>query len=390
VELDSERIRVSHDGRKVGIASFPTTGGEITVVVGPKTDTLRLKALFAALGEDKLGGNQVRFERASWVTPTVRDESDFTPAFLLNLLQEITVLSTQLFGGPGRKRVAIIHGGVKGRPLLQKSITNQVLARSQTFLCEVIDSDSLLEYKLAILATAKDLVRPLREWEHLLSAGGEDPFSKWKTIAARFQLRDQSSFSLGMLYKLCRPPFPYGLRVILYKCLRYWQWKGAYQVANKNLDETGFWGMFVNLDSVFETYVGRVWTTALKDFQWERPTYYYRLEKLEDEDAGGERAIRPDHLFLNSRKKTLLVIDAKYTTEGGTRNQVFQMVSYLDYSYPNIDESYSRIGAIVFPGANWKVKRVKGFGKQIYVIEMPIERKSLEPRIEEFIEAASI
>src|SRR6476659_2118418 len=120
VELDSERIRVSHDGRKVGIASFPTTGGEITVVVGPKTDTLRLKALFAALGEDQLGGNQVRFERASWVTPTVRDESDFTPAFLLNLLQEITVLSTQLFGGPGRKRVTTIHGGVKGRPLLQK------------------------------------------------------------------------------------------------------------------------------------------------------------------------------------------------------------------------------------------------------------------------------
>jgi hypothetical protein len=79
VELDSERIRVSHDGRKVGIASFPTAGGEITVVVGPKTDTLRLKALFAALGEDRLGGNQVRFERASWVTPTVRDESDFTP-----------------------------------------------------------------------------------------------------------------------------------------------------------------------------------------------------------------------------------------------------------------------------------------------------------------------
>jgi len=92
ISLVDDPIRIVHDGRKVGIGSFVTPKGEVSFSISPKEESIRLKALFQALGPDA-AKSQVRFDRATATAPTTPQEDDFTPAFLLGLLEDISSFS---------------------------------------------------------------------------------------------------------------------------------------------------------------------------------------------------------------------------------------------------------------------------------------------------------
>ena len=174
ISLVDDPIRVVHDGRKVGIGPFSTPKGEVNFSISPKEESIRLKTLFQALGPDA-AKSQVRFDRATAIAPTTPKEDDFTPAFLLGLLEDISSVSVQFLAAALRKKNVLVRGGVRGRPLIRKYVMDLILGRGFGIYCEVLDDESLREYTVVLVATAVDVVSLLRGWEEMLLAAEHDP-----------------------------------------------------------------------------------------------------------------------------------------------------------------------------------------------------------------------
>jgi hypothetical protein len=78
-------------------------------------------------------------------------------------------------------------------------------------------------------------------------------------------------------------------------------------------------------------------------------------------------------------------VDAKYRLDIGSRDQVYQMCSYLGYEYPDSEAVKSKIGLLVYPGIDWKVGKLDGFDKEVYCIQLPITNELKQPEIENFL-----
>ena len=380
ISLVDDPIRVVHDGRKVGIGSFSTPKGEVNFSISPKEESIRLKTLFQALGPDA-AKSQVRFDRATAIAPTTPREDDFTPAFLLGLLEDISSVSVQFLAAALRKKNVLVRGGVRGRPLIRKYVMDLILGRGFGIYCEVLDDESLREYTVVLVATAVDVVSLLRGWEEMLLAAEHDPKKSLNYIVSRFGVRDATEFRLPLLFRLCRPPFPYGLRDILYKCLQYWRWRGDFGTAEDRTHLLGFWRMSIGLDDVFERYVQKIWRESLGEgFEDKgKQKYTYSIKGFDGSKA--DRSIEPDCIFLDKTSGTLFVVDAKYRTDVGARDQVFQMVTYLDYTYPDLENVNSKVGVLVYPGDVWRTGVVNDFGKNVYFVQMPVREKVCHPEI---------
>jgi len=378
VEIDSDPPRVIHDGRRIGIGSFLSGGTGIKFAVGTKTDEAALKNIYQAL-EGKPGMHRyAKFGNISSISPTEAGEDDFTPAYLLRLLDEIVDSSMHLLGASYRKREIDVIGGIRGRPRVRKLAKEIEMGKYWQFPCEVLDNTGLKEYAQALLETARSITTQLEDWHDLVPTHRLDSISKLRFIAARFGSLTSVSFNPSTLFKLCRSPFPYGLRSILYKCLRYWQWRMGFRMADVRDLSLGYYHLVVQMDSLFEMYVGEVWSESLgNDFEWEKgPSYSYQINGMNE--VSDDRVIMPDHCYLHRPSNTLFVVDAKYRVDVGSRDQIYQMLSYLSFNYPHDitqtshDKNGQIIGVLVYPGTEWEIGEITGFDQRLFCARLPI------------------
>ncbi len=384
IEFAKDAMRVSHDGRKVGIGSFASKEGEIHFVIAPKFERLALKNLFSALDPTTAAHDFVHFENVTHHGDAQQASDEFTPSFLLALLNEIVAALQHLLNATQLRKEILVQGGIKGRPLLEESYRNLLLGTQSGFLCQVPEERGLRYYALILLATAKDIGARLDEWGELIADLHSQQLARVRYALTLFGVTNPGAMTRGLLYKLARPPFPFGLKDILYKCLSYWQWRGAFSLSEEGT-AFGYWGLIVELDRAFETYVGHVWHQSSRDtHKWLRsPLYDYVIEGFHE--SSDQRRVNPDHLFINHNAKRLIVVDAKYREVIGTRDQVYQMISYLDFDYPELSD-YQRTGILVFPGDQFVVRSVSGFHHPLYCMEIPVEPSLYQSRVTQFLE----
>lgn len=360
-------IRTSYDGRKVGFGTFVAAGTKIHFSIAPKTNTLRLKTLFQAL-ESHVDAAHIRYTRVVSNAPAQQGKDDFTFTFLLRLLDEIGAASTFLLNASYKKRETLIRGGIKGRPLLEKSFKRLMLGKEFGIICQMLDDEGLRDYAVVLLRTAESVANLLDKWYDLTGYQHHATLNRIKFIAAHLASRSGQSFSRSLLYKVCRPPFPYGLRDILYKCMLYWQWGGDFRLAEQGATTSGFWGVVIDLDLIYQTYVGHSWHHSLGDeFTWfQAPSFPYVVE------GQANRKIILDHLYVGKNNNLALIVDAKYSRNIAAEDHLYQMLSYQNYRYSEWSNSYQKIGFLIYPGDDWVISKIDGFEAEIYAVQMPI------------------
>lgn len=388
IEDRGEGRKLRYDGRRVGIGHFRADDKDVTFQLLPKVETLRLKNLFSALGEEHIKHNRGRFEKLDSRSPVTQDEGNFTPSFLLALLEEIRQFASRFNPVFLRRKEIFVKGGVKGRPLLRKSITNILLGRQLGWNCEVLDNAGLHRYIVVLLATAHDIEETLKEWAPLLKTTNEEPREALKEIQAHLGTRDTSPFSTSLLMQICRPPYPFGLRDILLKCLRYWRWKGYYRADDQSLRDSSYYGLVVQMDSLFDDYVGIAFRKSLdSSFAWQRNfTYEFTLTDEKDNHSN-KRGIDPDHIFASEDGRRAFIVEVKYKEEVD-RSDLFQILAYLTFHYPKsrhmpaLDNSFTKIGVLAYPGAEWKCKSVSNFDSLLFIMELPIKQNGISELLE--------
>jgi hypothetical protein len=391
LKIDDDPIHVSHDGRRIGLGSFVLQGETIHFVIEPKIGEPMLKSIVQALPKEESLHKFSRFEGLSSAGPTEKGEDDLTPAYLLGLLDEIVDASSRLLESSTRKREVIVQGGIKGRPLLARTVRDLELGRGTKFYCEVLDDSGLREYAAVLLETARSISSLLEEWRHLLPSLEDRPLLRLRSIASRMGVWNSGGFNLSMLHRLCRPPFPYGLKDILYKCLRYWQWRAGYRLSGHGHVSMGYHHLVIFLDRLFEKYVGESLNASCSgDYEWiESPRFEYQVDGLED--VSSDRKIEPDHCFVHRDGALLIVADAKYREDVASTEQAYQILSYVSYDY-SMQEGFTNygnpdriVGLLVYPGTKWEVGTVRGFGVEAYCVMLPVKPQLYHPELHDFV-----
>jgi len=389
IRFDRNPILTRYDGRKVGFGSFSSSGDrEVHFVIAPKTNSLRLQNLFQALGK-YVNLNHIRFDSIVSSAPTEQAKDDFTFAFLLKLLEEIVISSTHLLNAAYKRKEIAVQGGVKGRPLLVKSMKNMVLGRNTGIICEVLDDEGLQDYAAVLLATARSIGELLEDWHEITAQKQHDSLAKLRYITSRFSNQTNVPFNRSLLYKVCRPPFPYGLKDVLYKCMRYWQWQGAMKISNAGNASYGYWSVVMELDLIFQDYVGFSWHTSLEpQFKW-HPNKEFKYLLRRPDGVNTEQKIKPDHLFIDQGSNLMLIVDAKYSEKIAAEDQIYQIAAYLSYCYEESLNCNDKIGILVYPGDTWQVEPVLGFRERIYCVRLPIQPHLKQVEIAKFLATAT-
>lgn len=376
LRFDSDPIRITHDGRKIGIGSFKAAGVEIHFSILPKEESIALTSLIEALSDSTDLDDYVRFERKLSHAPTSNAPSDFSFSFQKQLLEKILKSIRDISGANNSKKLIHSIGGIKGRPLISRSISNLLLARTIGIQCEVLDSIDLAAHITVLFATARSL-------NHNLSLIAQinpkyactDLNGIYKQTISRFPNVDVRKFNRSILYKVCRPPYPFGLKNVLSECLLYWMWKGNYSIGlDKNLE---YEEISIDLDMLFERYVGLVFEASAGHafIKKEKSSFAYYLSSNSDTITQTEqRKIIPDFIFTSRTSKALLIVDAKYRNVIATSDQVAQIISYLEYQgYDAADEMKSRVGILAYPGERYEVSELGPFSRKIYAVKIPIK-----------------
>lgn len=392
LNLKSADIRIVHDGRRIGAGAFRVHGEQVNFVISPKLAQQDFALIFDALAShtEELRTHFHLVSPAESV-PAVGEQDLFTPFFLHALLHEIVEASVHLFNISLKTNTVIARGGVRGRPLLQKSATNMITGRGWGLFCEVRDPAGLRDYAVVLLETAKSIERRLSDWAEIWPQSDLAYHSKKQFVLTHLQSLSHARFTRALLYKVCRPPFPYGLREILYKCLRYWEWQGRFKASETDASGFDYTSVVIFLDKIFEIYVREVWRHSLRSGVVLRSQYNfpYTVELCNEDVAvhSSTGSIKPDHIFWDQLNKTLLIVDAKYSREVGAEEHLYQMLSYLSYDYPDY-QTDRRCGVLVYPGTNWKVEQLVGFSQKIYCIQIPIQSELYMEEVDRFVTKA--
>ena len=373
IDVNAPSVRVRHNGRKVGVGSFQFRENKIHFRIAPKTEAIKLKILNEALQEKGALSSLAKFSSLSR-GPMSEGDDDFTPIYLLGLLDEIVASSKFLLSTNYKKKQVVSRGGVKGRPLLMKTLIDFELGKGANVYCETLDNKSLREYALILFETANSIISILNDWSSIVDEKKMLDASKLKFLSSRFGLSNTVGFSPSLVFKVCRPPFPYGLKEVLYKCLRYWKWQYQFHLEEPGQAFFDYFHIIVELDRLFELYVGKVWKTVLGDlFEASSGTKFkYRVSKSDTFGIKSASAIILDHSFYNKNKKEMIVVDAKYRKDVATNTQIYQMLAYSSYLYPFESGIENIAGILVYPGSVFSYGEVSGFDKRIYYMQLPI------------------
>jgi len=372
VEHYSDPIRMVHDGRKIGIGFFRTTDGtEISVSISPKMESLKLQPLMKALKIADILHAPVYFENYQGtisINETDRDQECFTPARVMALLGELASFSQNVNNELLVSNILQNRNKIRGRVQIERTLV-QLLSGHMNFISNIKVPEGLRPYKIILLATAQHIEDTLLEWP-LLDEYKGDIVNKVRLISRNLGLNESSSFSINMIFQLCRPPYPFGFKEILSQCRQYWCWLDRLTTNQDGHSYSSFRAMTIALDEMFETYVGHAWQRSLgQDVEWRaKPNYDYIIGAGNEATTG---KLKPDHLFIDHDHKEILIVDAKYRIDKAASDQVEQLMAYLDYKYDEWPD-YKKKGYIVYPGDTLHISEVQNFEHLLYTVDLPV------------------
>lgn len=372
VELDADPVRVSHDGQRIGIGAFNSLGRQVQFTIGPKV-AMSVHELVRALHGTDYFGHLAAFEAKGDRSDIQQRDDELAPAFLVSLHRDIADYAARHVDVTHHRRKEFVGWRLRGRPVTGDIVRRLCAGRFDGVVCEVYDDRAFEDYADVLVGTASSIRDTLKSWGDIIEPINADLDAATRLIFGKLGHLTGAGFSVAKLLRICRPPFPLGLRGLLYSCLRYWKWRGSLGLAKGDAAAGGFWQLSLRLDQLFERYVGVKWSSSLSGgFQWSpSPAFQYEVRN-EDSGESQVQEIIPDHLFVAHDRKLLLVVDAKYRTDIGARDQVYQMASYLAYEYGSEFDCDSRIGVLVYPGETWKAFSVSPFHPRIFAVQMPV------------------
>jgi len=380
--FDAEGLRVDYDGRKVGFGSFNNKLGKTTFSIAPKVDEFDVTTLFNCIDSLNLSNKVIQLENNQEADVQDGVDNQFSWSFLLGLLDEINDFGVHNFLIFNSKKV--LHGrtSIIGRPIAKSLVMN--MTRGQFGVdCEVLDNYRQRQYASLFFATAKSIYRDLNNWKAIIRRTDIRIGTTYNSISAKLKHFADVPFSPRLLLEISHPPYAYGVKALLMKCLRYWRWKGIL-AANDSKNRNAFWSISIALDTAFEIYAGQMLVQMLGSIERiSKTTYPYTFQYADSRFPSGQivREIEPDHIFLDRVTEELTIAEIKYSNNLAVRDHVAQLIAYLSYcAYPFSVKK--KRGVLVYPGTKLCCEKIPNFEFEIYLVTLPAN--------ESFVTAAPI
>jgi len=374
VVFDGDGTRIDYDGQRVGFGGFKTAAGPVSFSIRPKVDGLDVQALFDTINHYKLTDKVVQFDngRESSVS---EQENEFSWTYLLSLFQDITDFSAHNFLIFNARTKITLRGGLRGRAIAKSLIMNNVTGKLG-IECEVLDNLKQRQYATLFLETAKQVFRDLKSWNAIIRRSDHAIDSQMQSITAKFAPFADVPFSLNLVRMLAHPPYSYGVRPLLDRCLQYWRWKGIY-AAQEGGQKGAFWSVSIALNRAFEVYAGHILEEALPSFtKLEKDKYGYdvSVDTADSDSQELQRSLEPDHIFVNKVEPVAVIAEVKYSTYYAPREHVAQLISYMQYKKFDDLVPRSRRGVLVYPGSDYTISEIGGFDNRLFLMTIPVAR----------------
>lgn len=190
-----------------------------------------------------------------------------------------------------------------------------------------------------------------------------------------------------------RPPYPFGYAHALITARNFWLGRGARQLQEVGVGVTSLWSAILDLDYIFETFVGAFLERFVLAKLFPRPLLEFQKRVIV---SVGESIIHPRQDWVLRRKgKTSCVVDAKYkkavTTDTDVdalqitptlrikTTDIYQMQSYLSH----IESAADSVGILAYPTGSAFLKEIAGFRNRSFAMGVPVCGNNLEQAWEE-------
>lgn len=359
LQMDGDEFVISHDGQRIGSGQIALSGKRYSIEVYPKNTGLKINEIFSYFGEglDKTYGkiHDLGYQGVDGKA------SEYSFSFLLGLLNEIASFGVQFFNIYSTRKTVATRGKPAGRIIPKAFVRNQLLGRFDEFECEVLDNSQLRLFATVFYHTAISISSDLSKLGSSKALSGVDIQLLSKMASSRLRPYIVDGFSRQMLNRLSKPPYPFGVKELFFRCLKYWTDKGDFSAAVTN-HKMSFSGFSIRLDYLFEDYVGLLFEQLLEGgiehIQKQRFPY--------TEDLGENRLLEPDHIFVDKKNKKLTIVEVKYSNNIAVRDHVAQLIAYMDFKYsPWVD--YKRIGIVVYPGDVPSCEKISSFSHDVRI-----------------------
>lgn len=362
IQMDGDDYSIFHNGQTIGNGQVFANGSRYLIEVYSKNTGLKLDEFFTFFG-DGLNSTYGKVHEIG-LHGVVNAQSEYSFSFLLGLLNEISSFGVHFFNIYSTRKRISTRGKPIGRVVPTTFVRNQILGKYDEFECEVLDNYQLRLFATVFFHTAMSVTKELSFFDNSRTIKGLDIALLCKVASSRLKPYIIDGFSRQMLTKLSRPPYPFGVKELFLRCLKYWVDKGDFSAAENN-NRMSFSGFSLRLDLMFEDYVGYLFDKLLGSNFEHIPKNRYSYSQDLDE----ERQLEPDHIYVDKSRKRLLVIEVKYSNKVAVREHVSQLVSYLDFKYDDW-ANYEKSGFIVYPGEFPKVDKINSFNHDLNVVRI--------------------
>jgi hypothetical protein len=372
---------LTHDGRKIGLATFASGSDNIICSIGPKT-AFAASELIQEIRDIVGLGKTVQFGELGDVS-IGSGANDLSLAFLLGLHETIANYASRHVDITHHRQDQLVGWNVRGQPRVDKTMRRIAMGRLDGIVSRVYDDRAFEPYADVLLGTADSIRAEIAEWGELVAPISGAIGTQAAVIHAHLRPLSSGRFSRIMVHRICRPPFPLGLQTVLQSCLMFWRHRGSIAMQNNGTASPAR-TLSLDLAQLFELYVGAIWSQALsRHLRWRAsPQTHYSFTATRTPIESG--TLIPDYAFWDQHGSCLMLVDAKYRLDIGSRDSIYQMVAYLDSAWPGFPAREQRIGVLVYPGTDWQVWRVEGFSHLLYCVQMPVGHQDVEANVRGF------
>lgn len=362
LQMDGDDFLISHDGQRVGSGKVSVSGKSYAIEVYPKNTGLKINELFSYLGAD-LNKDYGKIHNLSHQGVEGRF-GEYSFSFLLGLLSEISSFGAHFFHIYSTRKKVISKGKPHGRIVPKSFVKNQLIGKFDEFECEVLDNSQLRLFATVFYHTSKSVSNDLSKLGASTALKGVDVQLLTKVAASRLRPYILPGFSRQMLNRLSKPPYPFGVKELFFRCMKYWTNKGGFSASDSN-HAMSFTGFSIRLDYLFEDYVGllfeKLFEAEIDHIQKRRFSYSHTL----DED----RLLEPDHVYVDKKNKKLTIVEVKYSNNVAVREHVAQLISYLDFQYTEWD-GFDKVGLVVYPGNSPVCEKLTSFKHDVRIAKV--------------------
>lgn len=359
--IDGDNYIASHDGRKIGAGSISVNGRTYHFEIKPKNSGILFSELTNLFGHglDGYYGNVHSFTQSG----STDIKSEYSFSYLLGLLSDLSNFGTHFFNIYSSRKRVISKGKPKGRIVPFSFVKSQLMGKFDQFECEVLDNSNLRLFATVFYHTAMSVSKELEFWTKTTAMSGIEAENMKKSVVAKLKPYIVDGFSQQLISRLSRPPFPFGVRELFSKCLRYWKSNGDISCASAG-PKMNFSGFSIKLDALFEDYAGILFARLFNNCQHLPKNRYEYAREIDN-----VRQLEPDHIFVDIESKRLIIVEVKYSNNIAVREHVAQLIAYLDYKYAGL-EAYDKIGILVYPGLEPECTYLDSFSHNISVAKI--------------------